>query len=130
MRPLWRNVAGSLATVVNIPAGSVLWYDDRDIAFLQEDGGMTNTVGGFTVGKQYFVQYDENSRLGDSPTDPALAVTIGQRARARVEGSRRGPGEDEIERLELGFQPREQGSRNSHGSASSPEPVRSRAGPR
>ena len=51
--------------------------DGAQVAFLQEDGGMTNTVGGFTVGKQYFVQYDENSRLGDSPTDPALALTVG-----------------------------------------------------
>jgi hypothetical protein len=37
MRPLWRNVAGSLAQLVNVPAGAELWYDDRDIAFLQED---------------------------------------------------------------------------------------------
>jgi phage portal protein BeeE len=37
MRPLWRNVAGSLATIVNVPAGADLWYDARDIAFLQED---------------------------------------------------------------------------------------------
>jgi phage portal protein BeeE len=37
MRPLWRNVAGSLATLVTVPAGAELWYDDRDIPFLQED---------------------------------------------------------------------------------------------
>jgi phage portal protein BeeE len=37
MRPLWRNVAGSLARIVDVPAGSDLWYDDRDIPFLQED---------------------------------------------------------------------------------------------
>jgi phage portal protein BeeE len=41
MRPLWRNVAGSLEWIVNTPqteAGRAeLWYDDRDIAFLQED---------------------------------------------------------------------------------------------
>ena len=37
MRPLWRNVAGSLATIVNVPKGSELWYDDRDIPFLAED---------------------------------------------------------------------------------------------
>ena len=43
-------------------------------------------------------------------------------ARARVEGIRRGPGEDEIERLELGLQAREQRSRNGHGSVSLPEP--------
>jgi hypothetical protein len=37
MRPLWRNVAGSLARIVDVPAGADLWYDDRDIPFLQED---------------------------------------------------------------------------------------------
>jgi phage portal protein BeeE len=37
IRPLWRNMAGSLATLVDVPAGAELWYDDRDIPFLQED---------------------------------------------------------------------------------------------
>jgi phage portal protein BeeE len=37
MRPLWRNVAGSLARLVNVPASAELWYDSRDIPFLQED---------------------------------------------------------------------------------------------
>lgn len=37
LRPLWRNAAGSLATLVPPPAGAELWYDDRDIAFLRED---------------------------------------------------------------------------------------------
>ncbi len=35
--PLWRNVAGSLASIVEVPVGSELWIDDRDIAFLRED---------------------------------------------------------------------------------------------
>jgi phage portal protein BeeE len=37
MRPLWRNFAGSMASVIDIPVGAELWYDDRDIPFLQED---------------------------------------------------------------------------------------------
>jgi phage portal protein BeeE len=37
MRPLWRNLAGSFATIVEAPAGSELWYDDRDIPALRED---------------------------------------------------------------------------------------------
>ncbi len=37
MRPLWRNAAASLATIINVPGGSELWYDERDIAFLRED---------------------------------------------------------------------------------------------
>lgn len=37
MRPLWRNAAGSFATIIKVPEGAELWYDDRDIPFLQED---------------------------------------------------------------------------------------------
>jgi phage portal protein BeeE len=37
MRPLWRNCVGSLAAIVNVPGGSELWYDDRDIPSLKED---------------------------------------------------------------------------------------------
>jgi hypothetical protein len=37
-RPAWRNMAGSLATLVPPPhSGSELWYDDRDIPALKED---------------------------------------------------------------------------------------------
>lgn len=34
---LWQNFAGSLARIVNVPSGSRLWYDTRDIPFLRED---------------------------------------------------------------------------------------------
>ena len=37
LRPLWRNFAGSMASIVRVPARSELWYDDRHIPFLQED---------------------------------------------------------------------------------------------
>lgn len=37
LRFLWRNVAGSLASLVNVPGNAELWYDDRDIPFLRED---------------------------------------------------------------------------------------------
>lgn len=37
MRPLWRNVAGSLASLLTVPDEAELWFDDRDIAFLRED---------------------------------------------------------------------------------------------
>lgn len=36
-RPAWRNFAGSLQVIVPTPAGSRLWYDDRDIPFLADD---------------------------------------------------------------------------------------------
>ncbi len=37
IRPLWRNLCGSLEQIVNVPAGAELWYDDRDIPFLRQD---------------------------------------------------------------------------------------------
>lgn len=37
MRPLWRSVAAAYSTLINVPANSRLWYDDRDIRFLQDD---------------------------------------------------------------------------------------------
>lgn len=38
MRPLWRAAAAALQTLVPPPdGGSRLWYDDRDVSFLQED---------------------------------------------------------------------------------------------
>jgi hypothetical protein len=37
MRPLWRNAAGSLQSIVPAPPDAELWYDARDISFLQED---------------------------------------------------------------------------------------------
>lgn len=37
MRPYWREAAGALSTLIRVPGASELWYDDRDISFLQED---------------------------------------------------------------------------------------------
>jgi len=38
MRPLWRNVCGSLQAIVPPPnSGARLWYDEAQIAFLRED---------------------------------------------------------------------------------------------
>lgn len=37
MRPLWRGVAGAFAPIIAVPPGAELWYDSRDIPFLQED---------------------------------------------------------------------------------------------
>lgn len=36
-RPMWRSICAALETVVEVPGGAQLWYDDRDIAFLRED---------------------------------------------------------------------------------------------
>jgi len=37
MRPLWGAFAGAFQWLLQVPSGSRLWYDDRDIAFLRED---------------------------------------------------------------------------------------------
>lgn len=37
IRPLWRNASASLESILRVPAGAQLWYDDRDIPFLRED---------------------------------------------------------------------------------------------
>lgn len=37
LRPLWRKMAGAFSTIVEPPPEAELWYDDRDISFLQED---------------------------------------------------------------------------------------------
>ncbi|WP_017585489.1 phage portal protein [Nocardiopsis ganjiahuensis] len=37
IRPLWRSAAQALSSIVDVPDGAELWYDDRDVAFLRED---------------------------------------------------------------------------------------------
>ena len=37
MRPLWRDISGALENIITVPQNARLWYDDRDISFLQED---------------------------------------------------------------------------------------------
>lgn len=37
LAPLWRNIAGSIETLVPAPPDARLWYDNRDIPFLRED---------------------------------------------------------------------------------------------
>lgn len=37
IRPLWNSVVASLETVVDVPRGSELWFDDSDVAALRQD---------------------------------------------------------------------------------------------
>lgn len=37
LRPLWRSACAAMASIVPAPPGAELWFDDRDISFLQED---------------------------------------------------------------------------------------------
>ncbi len=36
-RPQWRSACAALSSIITVPRGSRLWFDDRDIAFLRED---------------------------------------------------------------------------------------------
>ena len=66
MRPLWRNAAGSLAAIVPVPRGSELWYDDRDIPFLQEDQKDAAEINKLMA--------DTMARLIDAGFDPQTVV--------------------------------------------------------
>lgn len=48
--------------------------DGRQVAFIQSNGSVTQSVAGFVVGAQYQVRYWENARQS---TTPALQVTVG-----------------------------------------------------
>jgi phage portal protein BeeE len=37
MRPLWRSFCAAMSSLIKVPSGARLWYDDRDIAYLRED---------------------------------------------------------------------------------------------
>lgn len=37
LRPLWGNFAGAVSSLVKVPSGARLWYDDAGIPFLRED---------------------------------------------------------------------------------------------
>jgi hypothetical protein len=37
LRPLWRGACAALANIVEVPSGAELWFDERDISFLQDD---------------------------------------------------------------------------------------------
>jgi len=50
MRPLWRNAAASLAPIVNVPGGAELWYDDRDVPALADDGLARSQILSTNVG--------------------------------------------------------------------------------
>ncbi|WP_416983545.1 phage portal protein [Streptomyces sp. T028] len=46
MRPLWREAAGALSTLIDVPEGAELWYDERDVAFLREDSKDAAEIAG------------------------------------------------------------------------------------
>ncbi len=48
--------------------------DRNQVAFMQADGALSQTVSGFIVGEQYYVVYFENARSGNAP---GIEVQIG-----------------------------------------------------
>ncbi len=71
MRFLWGNVSGSLATLVDVPDGARLWFDERDIEFLREDRGDAAEIA-FTRA-QTIRQYAEIGYTLDSARDAVAA---------------------------------------------------------
>lgn len=78
MRPLWRNAAGSLAPLVAVPSGSRLWYDARDISFLQED-----VADAADIQSKEAMTIRQLIDAGFNPDDVVDAVTSGDLARLR-----------------------------------------------
>lgn len=72
LRPLWRNVAGSLAALVDVPADAELWVDTRDIAFLREDAEQAAKIL-----KENMLTIESGIRGGYKPDSVVAAVTSG-----------------------------------------------------
>ena len=72
MRPLWRNVSGSLASLVAVPPGAELWYDVSGVAALQSDA-----LDDAEVQVKQFTTMEIGIRSGFDPDTVARAVTSG-----------------------------------------------------
>jgi phage portal protein BeeE len=66
LRPLWRNVSGSLESIVPAPSRAELWYDERDISFLQEDRKDAADI--------QFIEAQAIRQLVDAQFEPASVV--------------------------------------------------------
>lgn len=67
IRPNWRSAAAALATLIEPPgAGVQLWYDDRDVPFLREDGEKASTI--------LRTEAETIARLLDAGFDPDTVV--------------------------------------------------------
>jgi phage portal protein BeeE len=71
-RPSWRDAAGALGSILQKPAGAKLWYDTRDIAFLQEDEADAAQI--HAQNAQTIKTYVE---AGFTPASAVLAVNTG-----------------------------------------------------
>ncbi len=74
-RPQWRSAAAALSSIAPPPAGARLWYDPRDVSFLQEDEKDAADIQGRNA--------ETIARLTDAGYDPdavVRAVTSGDLA--------------------------------------------------
>jgi HK97 family phage portal protein len=77
IRPLWRAACGALETLLVVPDPTVrLWYDDRDVSFLQED--VLDSADIRAKDAQTMRQLVDG---GFDPTSVVDAVTTGDMAR-------------------------------------------------
>jgi HK97 family phage portal protein len=76
MRPLWRTAAQALSSIVRVPARAELWYDDRDISFLQEDQADAANIQAVHAGTIHTL-----IAAGFEPSSVIDAVTAGDMTR-------------------------------------------------
>lgn len=72
MRPLWQRACEALASLVAVPAGARLWYDDRDVPFLQED-----VADDAEIRVKHATAMETLIRAGYTPDSVRVAVTTG-----------------------------------------------------
>jgi hypothetical protein len=63
-RPWWRNLCGSLETIIDVPDERELWYDARDVAFLAQshtDAANARKTDAETMSTLYMAGYDPDS---------------------------------------------------------------------
>lgn len=63
-RPQWRSACAALASVMTVPAGTELWYDEGDVGFLREDGQIQAEIDGVkarTIRELTDAGYDPNA---------------------------------------------------------------------
>jgi len=82
MRPLWRAACGALSTLVPPPDGySRLWYDDRDVSFLQED-----VMDAAEIKSREALTFESLIRSGFEPASCVTAIRTGDWSRLKHTG--------------------------------------------
>jgi HK97 family phage portal protein len=82
IRPLWRAACGALETLLVVPDPTVrLWYDDRDVAFLQEE-----VIDAANIKNREALTIESLVRAGFEPDTIVQAVITGDYALLRHSG--------------------------------------------